>query len=93
MADPAELVKLKLIFWHKGKKPGDIVEARRDEVSSWYGFAELVDDVEPVKADESADAGAQKTPDTADTADEAASESASAPAVRKTTASKTSTAK
>lgn len=90
MADPAELVKLKLIFWHKGKKPGDIVEARRDEVRSWYGYAELVDDVEPVKADESADAGAQKTPDTAD---EAAGESASAPAVRKTTASKTSTAK
>lgn len=66
MADPADLVTLKLIFWHKGKKPGDTVQVRRDEVRSWYGFAELVDDVEPAKADESADTGAQKTPDKAD---------------------------
>jgi hypothetical protein len=44
MADPAELVKLKLIFWHKGKVPGEVVEVRRDEVRSWHGFAELVED-------------------------------------------------
>jgi hypothetical protein len=73
MADPADLVKLKLIFWHKGKVPGDIVEVRRDEVRSWFGFAELVDDVEPAKADESADTGAQKTPEPAKTTATAAS--------------------
>jgi hypothetical protein len=60
--DPADIVKLRLTFWHKDKKPGDIVEVRRDEVRSWYGFAELVDDVEPAKADDTADTGAQKTP-------------------------------
>lgn len=83
MADPAELVTLKLIFWHKGKQPGDTVQVRRDEVRSWYGFAELVDDVEPAKADETADTGAQKTPDKAD-------DTTTAPAK---TAAKTSTAK
>lgn len=67
MADPADQVTLKLTFWHKGKKPGDTVQVRRDEVRSWYGFAELVDDVEPAKADASADTGAQKTPEPADT--------------------------
>jgi hypothetical protein len=83
MADPADLVTLKLIFWHKGKQPGDTVEVRRDEVRSWYGFAELVDDVEPAKADESAATGAQKTPDKADTTSAAAAK----------TPAKTSTAK
>jgi hypothetical protein len=64
MADPADLVTLKLTFWHKGKVPGDTVQVRRDEVRSWFGFAELVneDDVEPKKADATADTGAQKTP-------------------------------
>ena len=64
MADPADIVKLKLVFWHKNKKPGDIVEVRRDEIRSWYGFAEPVDedDAEPAKADATADTGAQKTP-------------------------------
>jgi len=81
-ADPAELVTLKLIFWHNGKEPGDTVEVRRDEVRSWYGFAELVDDAEPAKADQTADTGAQKTPGKAD----------DAPAA-KTAAAKTSTAK
>lgn len=80
MADPAELVTLELTFWYKGKVPGDRVQVRRDEVRSWYGFAKTVDDVEPVKADETAATGAQKTPEPAD----------SSPA--KTTA-KTSTAK
>ncbi|MGW2724802.1 hypothetical protein [Streptomyces sp. NPDC001492] len=84
MADPSALVKMKLVFWHKDKKPGDIVEVRREDVRSWYGFAELVDDVEPAKADESADTGAQKTPDKADDA---------APAPAKTAAAKTSGAK
>ncbi|QGZ53367.1 hypothetical protein GPZ77_34630 (plasmid) [Streptomyces sp. QHH-9511] len=65
--DPADLVTLKLTFWHKGKKPGDTVKVRRDEVRSWYGFAELVDDVPPTKADETADTGAQKTPPPAKT--------------------------
>ncbi|WP_329376035.1 hypothetical protein [Streptomyces sp. NBC_01483] len=60
MADPADIVKLKLIFWHKGKNPGAIVEVRRDEVRSWYGFAELVNDVAPAKADEIADSSAPK---------------------------------
>jgi hypothetical protein len=83
MADPAELVTLELTFWHKGKKPGDRVEVRRDEVRSWYGFAKLVDDVEPVKADETADTGAQKTPEKAD-------DTTAAPAK---TPAKTSTAK
>jgi hypothetical protein len=64
--DPAEQVTLELTFWHKDKKPGDRVQVRRDEVRSWYGFAELVDDVKPAKADETADTGAQKTPDKAD---------------------------
>lgn len=82
MADPAEMVKMKLTFWHKGKVPGEVVEVRRDEVRSWYGFAELVDDVEPVKADETADTGAQKTPQKADDTTTA-----------KTAAAKTSTAK
>lgn len=85
MADPAELVTLELTFWHKGKKPGDRVEVRRDEVRSWYGFAKLVDDVEPVKADETAATGAQKTPEKADDT------TTSAPAAK--TAAKTSTAK
>ncbi|WP_086564931.1 hypothetical protein [Streptomyces africanus] len=67
MADPAELVTLELTFWYKGKVPGDRVQVRRDEVRSWYGFAKLVDDVEPAKADETADTGAQKTPEPADT--------------------------
>ena len=44
MADPADLVKLKLTFWHKGKRPGDVVEVRRDEVRSWHGFAVPVDE-------------------------------------------------
>ncbi|MGW8702835.1 hypothetical protein ACWGOK_39020 [Streptomyces eurythermus] len=65
MADPADTVTLKLLFWHKDKKPGDTITVRRDEVRSWYGFAEPVDNVEPVepvKADETAATGAQKTP-------------------------------
>lgn len=63
MADGAEMVKMKLIFWHGTKKPGDIVEVRRDEVRSWYGFAERVEDEpEPVKADDTAATGTQKTP-------------------------------
>jgi hypothetical protein len=54
MADPAELVKLKLIFWHKGKVPGEVVEVRRDEVRSWHGFAVPVEDevAEPAKTDD-----------------------------------------
>jgi hypothetical protein len=71
MADGSELVTMKLIFWHKDKKPGDIVKVRRDEVRSWYGFAELVDDVEPAKADATADTGAQKTPAKASTGKQA----------------------
>lgn len=62
MADPADIVKLKLTFWHKGKEPGDIVEVRRDEVRSWHGFAEPVDDAAPAKTAETADTGTQKTP-------------------------------
>ncbi|MGV9278055.1 hypothetical protein [Streptomyces griseosporeus] len=65
--DPAELVTLELTFWHKDKKPGDRVKVRRDEVRSWYGYAKLVDDVEPAKADETAATGSQKTPEPADT--------------------------
>lgn len=64
--DPSEQVTLELTFWHKGKVPGDRVEVRRDEVRSWYGFAKLVDDVEPVKADDTAPPSAQKTPEPAD---------------------------
>jgi hypothetical protein len=69
--DPAEQVTLELTFWHKGKKPGDKVQVRRDEVRSWYGFAKLISDVEPVKADETADTGAQKTPAKASTSKQA----------------------
>jgi hypothetical protein len=84
MADPADMVTLELTFWHKGKVPGDRVQVRRDEVRSWYGFAKLVDDVEPAKADETADTGAQKTPEKVD----------DTPATAKTaTAAKSSTAK
>lgn len=39
MADGAELVRLELTFWHKDKKPGDIVEVRRDELHQWRAFA------------------------------------------------------
>lgn len=78
MADPAELVKLKLIFWHKGKVPGDIVEVRRDEVRSWYGYAVPVEDeapAEPAKAEDSASAatGDDSTPAARKTATAAAS--------------------
>jgi hypothetical protein len=48
MADGAELVKMRLTFWHKGKVPGDIVEVRRDELHQWRGFAVPVQD-EPAK--------------------------------------------
>lgn len=44
MADGAELVKLRLTFWHKGKQPGDFVEVRRDELHTWRGFAVPVDE-------------------------------------------------
>jgi len=44
MADPAELVTLKLTFWHKDKKPGDTVQVRRDEIPMWRGFAVPVED-------------------------------------------------
>lgn len=50
MADGAEMVDLKLTFWHKGKKPGDIVTVRRDEVRSWYGFAKPVESTDPAPA-------------------------------------------
>lgn len=61
MADPADQVKLKLTFWHKGKVPGDIVEVRRDEVPSWHGFAVPVEDEtpEPAKAEDSSAAAAK----------------------------------
>lgn len=70
MADPADLVTLKLTFWHKGRVPGDTVQVRRDEVRSWYGFAVLVndDDGAPSQAGETADTGVQKTPEPAKTA-------------------------
>lgn len=77
MADPAELVKLKLIFWHKGKVPGDVVEVRRDEVRSWHGFAEDEAAAEPAKAEESAPAAGDDT----------------APAARKTAAAAAAKAK
>lgn len=81
MADPADMVTMELTFWHKGKQPGDTIEVRRDEVRSYYGFAKLVDDVEPAKADDTAATGTQKTPDKADDT------------TAKTAAAKTSTAK
>jgi hypothetical protein len=63
MADPADLVKLKLIFWHGTKKPGDIVEVRRDAVRSWHGFAVPVDDEpEPAAAEADSTPAAPKTP-------------------------------
>ena len=72
MADPADLVTLKLIFWHNGKQPGELIEVRRDAVRSWYGFAVEVDATEeaaktadPAKAEETAPeapAAASKTP-------------------------------
>ena len=64
MADPADLVKLKLTFWHKGKRPGDVVEVRRDEVRSWHGFAVPVEDEAPA-ADEPAAPKATATASTA----------------------------
>lgn len=65
MADPGDLVTLKLIFWHGTKQPGDTVEVRRDEVRSWHGFAVPVEDeTELAKSDdtETAAAGTPKTP-------------------------------
>lgn len=51
MADGADLVKLKLTFWHKGKEPGDTVDVRRDELHQWRGFAVPADD-EPAEQPE-----------------------------------------
>lgn len=61
MADGAELVKMRLIFWHKDKQPGDTVEVRRDELHQWRGFAVPAKDSEPepTKTDDTA---AAKTP-------------------------------
>ncbi|MFD3520412.1 hypothetical protein [Streptomyces sp. NPDC058653] len=42
MSDP-DLVKLKLTFWNKGKKPGDVIEVRAEDVKSWKGYAVPVD--------------------------------------------------
>jgi hypothetical protein len=48
MADGADLVTLKLTFWHKNKQPGELVQVRRDELHQWRGFAVPVQD-EPAK--------------------------------------------
>lgn len=49
--DPADLVTLKLTFWHGTKKPGDTVQVRRDDLPSWRGFAVPVDDEPEPKTD------------------------------------------
>ena len=60
MADGAELVTLKLTFWHKDKAPGDLVVVRRDELHQWRGFAVPVDDKpEPAARAGDADAAAK----------------------------------
>lgn len=42
------MVRMELTFWHKGKKPGDVVEVREEEVPQWFGFAKrLSDDQRP----------------------------------------------
>ena len=65
MADGAELVTLKLTFWHKGKVPGDTVRVRRDELHQWRGFAVPVKEVaEPAKAADDAAAKAPAKPHT-----------------------------
>ncbi|TFI30164.1 hypothetical protein [Streptomyces sp. 4R-3d] len=43
MSDP-DLVKLRLTFWNGDKKPGDVIEVRREDVASWKGYAVPVDD-------------------------------------------------
>lgn len=59
MADGADLVTLKLTFWHKDKKPGDLVQVRRDELHRWRGFGVPVESdaqqAEQAKTDTAAD--------------------------------------
>ncbi|MFF9003665.1 hypothetical protein ACF1GW_38870 [Streptomyces achromogenes] len=62
MADGAELVTLKLTFWHKDKKPGDLVQVRRDELHQWRGFAVPLEDSEPEPAKTADDTTTPKTP-------------------------------
>ncbi|MFR9794229.1 hypothetical protein ACL07V_37340 [Streptomyces sp. MB22_4] len=50
-AEPTDLVKMRLTFWHKGKLPGEEIEVRREDVRSWHGFAVPVEEEKPpVKA-------------------------------------------
>lgn len=76
----ADMVRMKLIFWHGTKAPGEVVEVRADEVASWYGYAERLPDEEQPEPEESRDpdkagapaaaprpaTGAQKTPPAAE---------------------------
>jgi len=57
MADGAELVRMRLTFWHNDKGPGDIVEVRRDELHRWKGYA--------VPAEDTTDTTAKAVDDTA----------------------------
>lgn len=44
------MVRMKLTFWHKDKRPGEIVEVREDEVHNWRGFAvRLPDEEQPAQ--------------------------------------------
>ncbi|CAK7288684.1 hypothetical protein [Streptomyces misionensis] len=50
-AEPTDMVKMKLTFWHGKKEPGDVIEVRREDVRSWHGFAvPVTEDKPPVKA-------------------------------------------
>ncbi|MEC4016097.1 hypothetical protein [Streptomyces sp. H27-D2] len=60
----ADMVRMKLTFWHGSKKPGDIVEVRSDEVRSWHGFAERLPDSEQPATEPSRDPDKQHTPAT-----------------------------
>ncbi|MFG2970788.1 hypothetical protein ACGFZS_46720 [Streptomyces sp. NPDC048288] len=64
MADGAELVKLRLTFWHGTKKPGDIVEVRRDTLHTWRGFAVPVEDETPAEQETPSSKPDDTTPST-----------------------------
>lgn len=51
----SDMVRMKLIFWHGTKAPGDTVDVREDEVPSWYGYAERMPDAKQPAPEESKD--------------------------------------
>lgn len=57
------MVTMKLIFWHKDKQPGDLVEVRPEDVRSWHGFAEPVEEKGEPAAEQPADKAEEPVPE------------------------------